>query len=251
MAGASTRALIAMATGLYRPLFRRAARQVLEGRLLDPRRPEEGRWLRPDVDAYLGAVWRRTRLLLPETRLEELPTLGNRHNVFLAVVTTAADRAMVEREVEPSYATELVADVGWKIYASMLGLAALPERLARRDPSVRMERTLRRLMRFPFSAPGRPGYEVEAWSEGGRFHTHWTHCPPHTFVRNLVERRGDRGELEAFRRSWCRYDWPGADLLAGDGERGHYERERTLSHGDPVCDMCWHGRVPRAGRRAG
>ena len=35
------------------------------------------------------------------------------------------------------------------------------------------------------------------------------------------------------------YDWPGADIIANDGGRGHYERRQTLSRGDPVCDMCW------------
>lgn len=240
--------MIAILIRLYRPLLRRAARQVLEGRLLDPDRPEQGRWLRSDVDGYLDAVWRRAGELVPDARLGELPTLGNRHNVFLAVVTTAAYQAMIDRGVERRYAMQLVADVGWKIYAQMLRLAALPARLTHRDPKIRMERTLRALMKFPFSAPGRPGYEVRVWSEGDRVYTHWTHCPPHTFVRDLVQRRGDRGELEAFSRSWCLYDWPGADILAGDGERGHYERPHTLSLGDPVCDMCWHARSHRPRR---
>jgi hypothetical protein len=227
---------------LYRPLLRRAARQVLRGRLLDHDQPERGRWLGRDVDRYLDEVWMRTRHLLPEARLERLPTLGNRHNVFLAVVTTSAYQIMLEHGVERRYAMSLVADVGWKVYAWMLQLAALPARLLSRDPQLRMERTLRALMRFPFGAPGRPGYEVRAWSEGDRFLTHWTHCPPQTFVRELAARHGDRGELEAFARSWCLYDWPAADLLAGDGQQGHYERPHTLSRGDPVCDMCWRGR---------
>jgi hypothetical protein len=233
---------------LYRPLLRRAARQALQGRLLDPGRPEQGRWLRRDVDGYLDEVWKRARELLPEARLERLPTLGNRHNVFLALLTTSAYQVMLEHGIEQRYAMDLVADVGWKVYAWMLRLASLPARLTSRDPQVRMERTLRALMRFPFSAPGRPGYEVRAWSEGDRFITHWTHCPPQTAVRELVSRSGDRGELEAFSRSWCFYDWPAADLLAGDGGGEHYERPHTLSRGDPVCDMCWRGRTSATGR---
>jgi len=94
-------------------------------------------------------------------------------------------------------------------------------------------------MVFPFSAPGRPGYEAEVWREEGQLLTHWTWCPPQTFVRDLVDRRGDRGELDAFYRAWCLYDWPGADLIADDGEHGHYARRHTLSRGDAVCDMCW------------
>jgi hypothetical protein len=240
--------MVAILLRLYRPLLRHAARQVLEGRLVEPDRPERGRWLRSDVEAYLEAVWKRTRELLPEAGLERLPALGNRHNVFLALVTTSAYQVMIERGVDARYAMTLVADVGWKVYAWMLRLAALPARLTSRDPQVRMERTLRALLRFPFTAPGRPGYEVRAWSEGDAFFTHWAHCPPQTFVRDLVARRGDRGELEAFARSWCLYDWAGADLLANDGEKGHYERPHTLSRGDDVCDMCWRGRRATARR---
>lgn len=228
-------------TFAYRPLVRRASHQVLEGRLLDPENPERGRWLRGDVNRFLANVWNRVADLLPKAKLDALPTYGNRHNVFLAVVTTAAYQVLVEGGVARSYAATLTADVGWKIYARMLNSVALPFRITTRDPQKRMERVLKSLMKFPFSAPGAPGYEVRAWAEGDRFHTHWTHCPPQTFVRRLAEGEGGRGELEAFYRSWCLYDWAGADLLAADGTSGHYARPHTMSRGDSVCDMCWWG----------
>lgn len=225
-----------------RPLVRRAARQILQGRLLDLEIPDRGRWLRGDVDDLLAATWRRVDELLPEARLHELPTHGNRLNVSMAVATTAAYQALLDRGVPREYAATLVADVGWKVYAWMLGLAALPARVVFRSPRRRLQATLELLMHFPFSAPGKPGYEVKSWSEGDRFHTHWTHCPPQAFVREWVSRNEDRGELEAFFRSWCLYDWAAADLLVGDGRQGHYDRPLTMSRGDAVCDMCWHAR---------
>jgi len=111
--------------------------------------------------------------------------------------------------------------------------------LTTRDPGKRLQRTIRLLLRFPFSNAGAPGYEVESWREGSNIHTHFTHCPPQSFVRNLVGELGDNGELDAFRESWCQYDWPGADIIAADDARGHYSRPHTLSDGDNVCDMCW------------
>lgn len=51
--------------------------------------------------------------------------------------------------------------------------------------------------------------------------------------------RGDRGDLEAIYASWCQYDSPGADIIADDGQRGHYQRSQTLSRGSAKCDMCW------------
>ena len=227
---------------LARPLVRRATREALQGRLLELDAPERGRWLRADVAGFREATWRRVDELLPEARLEKLPTFGNRLNVFMAVVTTAAYRELLDRNVSREYAAALVADVGWKIYAWMLGASALPARILIRSKQRQLEWTLRLLMRFPFSAPGAPGYEVRAWSDGSRFYTHWTHCPPQAFVRSLTEEGQDRGELEAFRRSWCLYDWAGADLLVGDREHGHYERSQTMSRGDAVCDMCWWAR---------
>lgn len=227
----------------YRPLFRSAARQILQGRLCDPDAPEKGRWLEDDVNDYLRRVWLRAKELMPLANLETLPTWGNRHNVFLAVVTTAAYQMMTERGTSARYACSLVADMGWKIYSRMLKTAAIPARIGTRDPRHRIAATLRMLMIFPFGAPGRPGYAATAWTEGADTYTHWTHCPPLAFVRRLIEVHGDRGELEAFYRSWCLYDWPGADILAGDGRRGHYSRPHTMSRGDAVCDMVWHGRA--------
>ncbi len=147
---------------LYRLVLRRAARAALEGRPWDPGRPESGRFLRSEVDAFLEDVWVRVATLLREEDLNQIPTVGNRHNVFLGALTGPL-----------LYPLDLLRPLG--------------------------------------------------------------------FVKRYVERHGGRGELEAFYRSWCLYDWPAADLLAG-GKRGahpHYQRAHTLSRGDSVCDMCW------------
>lgn len=231
-----------LVTLIARPLVRRAAREALQGRVLDAADAARGRWLRSDVRAFRDATWRRVHEMLPTAGLEALPTWGSRLNVFMAVVTAAAYREMLDRGVSRDYAATLVADVGWKIYAWMLTASAIPARLLSRSPTRRLDWTLKLLMWFPFSAPGKPAYEVRAWGEGEKIFTHWTHCPPQRFVRSLVEAEGDRGELDAFYRSWCLYDWAGADLIVGDGERGHYERPHTLSRGDAVCDMCWSAR---------
>ncbi len=224
---------------LYAPLVRRSARQILQGRLLDPDVPEKGRWLRGDVDQILRMTWKRVDTLISEAGLDLLPTLGNRHNVFLAAVTTAAYQVLLECGQSKNRASTLVADIGWKIYALGVKIVSLPFRLTSRDPGKRLERTIRALLVFPFSAPGRPGYEVKIEKQEGQLLTNWTWCPPLAFVRDLVERHGDRGELDAFYYSWCYYDWPGADIIAGDGKHGHYQRTHTQSRGDATCDMCW------------
>lgn len=235
------RATVGVWKMIYAPLFRRAARQIIRGRHLNTQAPEEGRWLESDIKAFLSQTWARTDSLMPIAQLDELPDTGNRHNVFMAVATTAAYQVMLERGVPPEYAQTLVSDLGWKVYRWLLLAASIPIRLTTRDPVKRMKRSVRASMALFFSAPGPPGYEVTVWTQGTDTHTNWTHCPPLAFVRRVIETHGDRGELDAFYHSWCLYDWTGADMLAHDGQRGHYSRQHTMSRGDSVCDMCWHG----------
>ncbi len=224
---------------MYRPLIRRSARQILQGRMIDPEAPENGRWLRGDVSEMLVAIWARVDGLIGKADLGTIPTLGNRNNVYLSVLTTAAYQVLLEQGQSKERAADLVADVGWKIFELGINLVSLPFRATSRDPGKRIEGSVKALLVFPFSAPGRPGYEVRVQKQDGELLTHWTWCPPQAFVRSLTETDGDRGELDAFYRSWCLYDWPGADLMARDGERGHYQRKLTQSKGDAVCDMCW------------
>lgn len=220
-------------------LLYRSARKVLQTRELELLDGTRTRWLKADVARYLKEVSAMADEMRPVARLSALPNTGSRLMVELAVLTIAAYRVLLRRSANPRLAREVVADIGWDVFALGLSLSSLPFRLVSRDPGVRLRGTVKLLLRFPFNGPGAPGYAVRAWREGEDFFTHFTHCPPQTFVRSLVAERGDKGELEAFYESWCRYDFPGADIIAGDDKRGHYVRAQTLSRGDSVCDMCW------------
>jgi hypothetical protein len=198
--------------------------------------------MRSGVQAFISEVSAVADDLRPVANLDALKNIGNRLTVELAVLTSAAYRVLLNRGVPAEDARQLVADIGWDYYAMLLRLASLPFRMTSRDPGKRLQRTIRLLLWFPFSAPGAPGYAVRVCIENDDILTHFTHCPPQSFVRALVATRTDRGDLQAFQQSWCQYDWPGADLIAADGKRGHYSRQKTLSHGDPVCDMCWAAR---------
>lgn len=224
-------------------LLSRAARKVLLTRELQLEGGDKARWLKADFARFIDE-FRLTAIDLRQTaRLHALPSIGNRLMVELAVFTLAAYRTMLQQDIDRTEARQIVADIGWDVYAVLLGMTSLPFRLVSRDPGKRLRNTIRLLLWFPFNAPGPPGYEVQVWTKEEDIHTHFTHCPPHSFVRRVIDERGDKGDLEAFIASWCRYDWPGADLIADDGQRGHYVRRQALSHGDPVCDMCWAARA--------
>ncbi len=223
----------------------RSARKVLLTRAFSGGNDTPRRFLPNDVRDFMRLVERDADALRPIAQLERLTKPGNRIMVELAILTIAAFRVLCNLGVEKAEARAAIADIGWDIYAGQLRLASLPFRLTSRDPAVRLQRSLNMLLRFPFTAPGAPGYAVKSWSENGNTFTHFTHCPPQSFVRDLIAKRGDHGELAAFYASWCQYDWPGADIIAGDGDRGHYQRQKTLSAGDSVCDMCWKGHIDR------
>ncbi len=218
--------------------LKRAAGKVLSAHAFNM--PDgQWRWLKEDFFRFDILMRAELNRLRPVARLEHLPRLGNRIMVELAAMTIASYRVLLTMGVKKAEARAVVADIGWIVYADQLRLASLPFRLTSRDPDKRLSRTIRLLLRFPFTPSKAPGYAVESWQEKGRIFTHFTHCPPQSFVRELVKQLGDNGELAAFSESWCTYDWSGADVIAGDGLRGHYARTKTLSAGDSVCDMCW------------
>lgn len=219
----------------------RASKSIILSRNIGYSTGHKSRWLKSDFKSFRKRFSATTNDLRSVAGLELLPNVGSKLMVELTIFTIAAYRTFIDIGVPEPDAQELVADIGWRIYSALLTVSSLPARVSSRDPAVRLGRTIKSLLWFPFSLSASPGYNANVWSSDDAIHTHFTHCPPQTFVRGLIEKGGDRGELDAFKASWCKYDWPGADIIAGDGKRGHYQRKRTLSHGDPVCDMCWSG----------
>ena len=233
MTSARARAALRM----LQPLLRRSLRRHLGGRVIDPDDEARGRFLRADVDRVAEHFAEEAAAMLSASSVDDLPTRGSRLNVVLTVLTMALYRALAREELTRDHAIDLTADIVWHFYAIGGRTVRVVAGFRHRDPHERMVAALRLLLRFPFAAPGRPAYEVSTSDEGDAFLTTWTWCPPHAFVRDLIDAEGDGGELEAFRRTWCSFDWAFNDLLAGG--QGTYTRPHTMSDGDPMCDMTW------------
>lgn len=217
--------------------FRTAMRHIVAGRLIDRDRPERGRFAPGEVTRLLEDTYRIAAELLPQARLDRYPKLGNRQNVYLAVLTLAAYRAFRAADIDRDYTIELIADAGWKVYRAGVWGPRLVARMLTRDPQRQMNLILRAWLAYPFhapDAPAAPGYHVEAWAGEDRFYTYWTACPPYACVEAL----GTREEREAFFRIWCLYDYAIArEMVPG----GRYVRPHCLARGDGVCDMEWLG----------
>lgn len=83
----------------------RAAHQVMEGRYIDRKRPQKGRFTRQQVNRFLDQTWRNVETMLPEARLDQLKSLGNRQNVFMALASLVGYRALLAEGIEPEYGT--------------------------------------------------------------------------------------------------------------------------------------------------
>lgn len=154
-----------------------AAHRVLKNYTLVDTQGRRFRWLKPEITGFVQAMEVETEALRPGAQLETLPSIGNRLMVELAVYTAAGDRTLRRMGVEPACARLAVADLGWDVYRRMLAFTSLPVRLLTRDPGRRLRWTISMLLRFPFNAPGAPGYAVESRIQDDDILTHFTHCP--------------------------------------------------------------------------
>lgn len=220
--------------------FKRSAYQILMGRYRDRAEPSSGRFTRVQVDELLESIWSHLDSLLPEANLEQYKTLGNRQNLYLAVATHAAYRAFLEAGIDPVYATELIGDIAWKVYVAWLPIPRFFARLASRDPQKQMNFILRVFLHYPFSEPG---YQRKVWEESDALNTYWYRCPPQAYFKQ----HGSPEEMLFFFRTWCTFDWAIANEMV---EGGWYERPHTLSVGDDVCNMTWHGRSGKSSVRS-
>lgn len=228
---------------IMRFVIARAAHRVLSERTLHMSDGRRLRWLGSETSGFVASLDEVATGLRKHAR--HLPDLsfGNRLMVELSIYTVASYQRLLCSGLQMDCAKEVTADVGWHVYRRLLMIYSLPVRILTRDPATRLSWTIKLLLRFPFSTHGHHGYRLKSWNDQENVYTHFTRCPPQSFARSASEAENDEEILDAFYRSWCLYDWPGADVIAGDGKRGHYRRNHTLSRGDAVCDMCWAARV--------
>jgi hypothetical protein len=216
-----------------RPVGKWAAKRVLLGRSLDRNHAAKGRITRAHVDRILARTWQNYDQLAPRAQVDRLQTRGNRQNVLLGVFSLAVYRALLAEGIEQRYATELVADLAWKVYENWVTVPRLIARLLRRDPQEQMNLMLRMFLRFPFS---RPGYDWRAHTEDGALALDFYRCPVRDFLHS-------QGEEEFMLGTWCSLDFALAQVMV---KGGRYQRPHTLSAGDRVCDMKWYASEPHA-----
>ena len=211
---------------------RRAMNQVIYGRLFDTQHPEKGRFTADDLRAIRAQLWQNFDALLPQALLQQYDRLGSQQNVMLAVMSLAGYRAFLAAGIERAYAVQLFADMGWRIYLTMLKVPRFIARLLYQAPQKQMNFALHTWLKFPFNY-GDQAYQGKNWVDSEGLHTHWYRCPPLEYFRA----HGNRDEMDFFSATWCMFDYAAAREMAPGGR---FDRPHVMSRGDSLCDMCWY-----------
>ena len=217
--------LVALA---YRPVLRWAGRRGLRGRSRSAGRPEAGRFTQTDVDQLLARTWQLYDGLRPG--VPRVRGIGPQMNVYLAAITLAFQRALVERGTEPQRARALTSDCVWVVYAKWAQLARFVARRRSHDPGERLRIGIDSFLRFPFS---QPGYRWQRASpQPGTETIEVQRCPVADYLRA-------QNAADLCIDTWCNQDFALAEAWGGE-----LRRTQTIAGGASHCDFCF---VARAG----
>jgi ubiquinone biosynthesis protein len=204
-----------------RPFLDAVARRSLAGRLVG--RPKSRRRLsRAETKRIIGRLWAHFDALAP--RLPWEPTFGARMNVGLAAVTVAGHRALTESGIDPQEASEVLAEMAWRVYRTWGLVPAVIARLFTPDPLRRLRICTDLFRRFPFNPPG---YRMEDVPAEGAVVFAVRRCPVADYFRS-------QGLSTLCVQTWCALDEPLARMWGGA-----LERKGTLAGGAAQCDFRW------------
>ncbi len=106
--------------------------------MVEPGSPEKGRLLEHQVKSFVASFWGEMNDIDLAVAFETLPSLGNQHNVFLAAITVAAYRVLIKSGLGRGYALDLMGDLGWQVYISIVGVPKFMAKLFARTPQKRL-----------------------------------------------------------------------------------------------------------------
>ncbi|MDC1174173.1 hypothetical protein OAT67_02185 [Bacteriovoracaceae bacterium] len=216
---------------IYLILYRNMKR-VLVGKLIDPSNLSRGRFTKKRVRKVYSNTWLNLARILETTDFKVYETRGNRLMVFLVACSASCYQGFRDEQIPADWAKQLFSEIGWSVYTALSMPFIILAKIRHRTPQKQLNAFIKMLCLFPFSQD-KNGYQYKFWEEDQRLCTDWFQCAPCNFIKSL----NNSDYLEMFKESWCQYDFALPQL---DNEKGFYERTKTLSHGDDVCNMRWY-----------
>ena len=207
-------------------------KKALIGMPIDQNDIENGLFTKKQVKRVYNNSLKNLNIQSETFDFKKYETTGNRLMIFLTMVTVACYESLKKEGLSEDMANTYFYEIGWSVYKSLSYPAIFLSKLRYRAPQKQLNTFIKLLCMFPFSQD-KNGYQYKVWEEKDRLCTDWHQCAPHNYIKSL-----DNPEyLKLFQNSWCQYDFFLPQLL---NPNGHYERTKTLSCGDEVCDMKWY-----------
>jgi ubiquinone biosynthesis protein len=203
--------------GVFKATLNRPAEEVLE---------EHG-WDNGTINKVIREVW--DNYLFLEPTLVKQQTLGATFTLHLGAATIAIFKALDYAIGDREKATELIFEIGWKVYSRMSEWPLLIAGMFSDDPRKRMDIATRIFRNFPFTAPDYGWEDVEADSNTVAFNC--TRC-------HVAELFKKHDLADVCYGTWCSLDFPLAEKWGG-----YLERTNSIAGGAEICDFRW--RIPR------
>ncbi len=102
------------------------SRRHLTFRTLQLTDGETMRWVSGDIDRFFETLEFETAGMWANVEFSQIPNVGSRLMVELAIYTVAAGAALRAHGIATASAHSVMADIGWDLYRRMLVLSSLP-----------------------------------------------------------------------------------------------------------------------------
>jgi len=203
-----------------RPVFTNS----IEGRHRNPAFPEQGRFTNKDARTICKAAMGWSRQL--QQTMPKGKTFGGQQQIRGAVGLVAIYRALRDFGIEKAYAIQLGGDIGYQFYKSNSAPFRWVTLLFARTPSKQMDLIQRLIIDIILQCPD---YEIVVCNPPSGLEYDILRCPMWEYTKTL-----GADEIEFFQKTSCAFDRPWAEYLV---KGGCYNRTKTLSHGDSMCDQ--------------
>jgi predicted unusual protein kinase regulating ubiquinone biosynthesis (AarF/ABC1/UbiB family) len=160
-----------------------------------------------------------------EGNLPKQQSLGATFTLHLACATIAIYNTMIKSGKSKEEATELIYQIGWKIYTRLGEIPTLIAGIFSDNPTKKMEFATQVFRMFPFSSPDYGWEDIKAEKNTIAFNC--TRCHIAEYFKGF--------ELsDVCYNTWCKLDFPLAEQWGGK-----LERTGSIAGGAELCDFRW------------
>ncbi len=207
-------------------LFSKDLHHVMMGRVRDRSNFKLGRFTQKQVQSVYKNSLKLTEKIEQSNPIPPSQSMGASRNLYLAATSLGLYRALLQEVKNKDYAIELASDVCWLSFERSTRITRFLTKIWWRNPKKQLAGFMKLGLTYPFS---RPDYDWKIIPCKDVFAVDFYQCPIHNYFKGFGEE-----EMHYFRQNWCTLDFSIGEVIV---KGGRYERTKTLSDGDSVCNM--------------